>query len=119
MPAIDYDIGHTNISTPPKDWDSKLETVVAPGEADAHGETQEFCESAFGWHRDSYPFVVVTMLSDCTGMQGGETAIRTGSGEVIKARGPSLVSCHPRPCCRRSATDKSEGYRSRIAGSLR
>lgn len=30
------------------------------------------------------------MLSDCTGMVGGETAIRTGSGQVIKARGPSL-----------------------------
>jgi hypothetical protein len=47
--------------------------------------------SAFGWHVDSTPFVVVTMLSDCTGMIGGETAIRTGSGEIVKVRGPTMV----------------------------
>ena len=45
-----------------------------------------------GWHRDSYPFVCVLMLSDCTNMVGGETALRTGTGEVIKVRGPEMVS---------------------------
>lgn len=44
-----------------------------------------------GWHRDSYPFVCVTMLSDCTNMVGGETALRTGSGEIMKVRGPQQV----------------------------
>lgn len=29
------------------------------------------------------------MLSDCKEMVGGETALRTGSGEVLKVRGPS------------------------------
>lgn len=46
---------------------------------------------AFAWHYDSYPFVCVTMLSDCTGMTGGETAVRTPSGEIHKIRGPAMV----------------------------
>ncbi|KAK3111815.1 hypothetical protein LTR53_012541 [Teratosphaeriaceae sp. CCFEE 6253] len=87
VPAMDYDIGHTNISI---NSDDSEYACVAPGEA--KDASSDFCESAFGWHRDSYPFVVVTMLSDCEGMVGGETAIRTGAGEVIKARGPALVS---------------------------
>ncbi|KAK3651217.1 hypothetical protein LTR56_002075 [Elasticomyces elasticus] len=84
VPAIDYDIGHANIMI---NADGTENDCVAPGEAtDA---SSEYCESAFGWHRDSYPFVVVTMLSDCEGMVGGETSIRTGSGEIMKARGPA------------------------------
>lgn len=50
---------------------------------------------AFAWHRDSYPFVCVTMLSDCTGMVGGETALKTASGEIMKVRGPAMVSKTP------------------------
>lgn len=46
---------------------------------------------AFAWHFDSYPFVCVTMLSDCTGMVGGETALKTGTGEIMKVRGPAIV----------------------------
>jgi hypothetical protein len=52
---------------------------------------------AFAWHRDSYPFVCVTMLSDCTGMIGGETALKTASGEIRKVRGPAMV-CLLSPC---------------------
>jgi hypothetical protein len=47
--------------------------------------------SAFAWHYDSYPFVCVTMLSDCADMIGGETALKTGSGEIMKVRGPAMV----------------------------
>ncbi|KAK3374789.1 hypothetical protein B0H63DRAFT_480885 [Podospora didyma] len=43
-----------------------------------------------GWHTDSYPFVCVVMLSDCTEMIGGETALRTGSGSVLKIRSPQM-----------------------------
>ena len=46
---------------------------------------------AFAWHRDSYPFVCVTMLSDCVGMTGGETALKTASGDIMKVRGPAMV----------------------------
>lgn len=43
------------------------------------------------WHTDSYPFVCVTMLSDCTNMVGGETALLRGDGEIMKVRGPGMV----------------------------
>ncbi|TKA64252.1 hypothetical protein B0A55_09298 [Friedmanniomyces simplex] len=84
VPAIDYDIGHTNVSI---NADGSENDCVAPGEAT--DDSAEFCESAFGWHRDSYPFVVVTMLSDCDGMIGGGIAIRTAVGKIMKARGPA------------------------------
>ena len=32
------------------------------------------------------------MLSDCTGMIGGETMIKTGYGDYISVRGPAMVS---------------------------
>lgn len=44
------------------------------------------------WHTDSYPFFCVTMLSDCTDMIGGETALRNGNGEVVEVRGPQMVA---------------------------
>ena len=43
-----------------------------------------------GWHKDQVPVVCVVMLSDISNMQGGETAIRTGQGNLIKARGANL-----------------------------
>ncbi|KAK3311865.1 hypothetical protein B0H66DRAFT_629677 [Apodospora peruviana] len=73
---FDYEIGHINLSSL-KDKD------------DQNDETND--KPIVGWHRDSYPFVCVTMLSDCTGMVGGETALRTGrEGEILKVRGPEM-----------------------------
>ncbi|KAG2413332.1 hypothetical protein HFD88_002521 [Aspergillus terreus] len=46
--------------------------------------------AAFAWNYDSLPFVCVTMLSDCTGMVGGETALKTATGEIMKVRGPAM-----------------------------
>jgi hypothetical protein len=48
---------------------------------------------AVAWHYDSFPFVWVTMLSDCAGMVGGETALKTATGEIMKVRGPAMVRC--------------------------
>ena len=42
------------------------------------------------WHKDQVPVVCVVMLSDISNMAGGETAIRTGNGKLIKARGANL-----------------------------
>jgi hypothetical protein len=65
------------------------ETISAPVlETDRKAEDEV---SAFAWHFDSYPFVCVTMLSDCEGMVGGETALKTGTGEIMKVRGPAMV----------------------------
>lgn len=75
VPVMDYEIGHINLSVP---GDKKKRKNVED-------------DAIVGWHRDSYPFVCVLMLSDCTGMVGGETALRTGTGEIKKVRGPQKV----------------------------
>ena len=79
MVAFDYEIANINISVN----DDASATTEIQGEPET---------SAFAWHYDSFPFVCVTMLSDCSDMVGGETAIRTSSGEIKKIRGPSMVS---------------------------
>lgn len=88
VPCFDYDLAHTNISV---NSDGKEEqNAIIPGEET--DKASEFCESAFGWHRDGYCFVCITMLSDCTGMIGGETKMRTGTGEVVNSAGPQQGS---------------------------
>ncbi|KAJ6008306.1 hypothetical protein N7540_012282 [Penicillium herquei] len=79
IPAMDYEIAAINISV-------NEQTVPIFKAPDSNEE--EF--PAFAWHRDSYPFVCVTMLSDCVGMTGGETALKTASGEIMKVRGPAM-----------------------------
>ncbi|KNG87868.1 hypothetical protein ANOM_003867 [Aspergillus nomiae NRRL 13137] len=69
VPAMDVDIGHVNISV----RDDAATTSAPDSDADD--------KVAFEWHSDSYTFVCVTMLSDCAGMIGGETVIRTGTGK--------------------------------------
>lgn len=99
---MDYEIAHVNISV-------KTEEQTQDEIAKIHQQRQFFAEDegiagcpweddkpVVGWHTDSYPFVCVLMLSDCTNMVGGETALRTGNGDVLKVRGPDRVStCTP------------------------
>lgn len=83
VPSIDFEIANINISI--RDEDSETEQVVTLSDS---------CEdrmSAVAWHYDSFPFVCVAMLSDCTGMVGGETALRMSSGEIMKVRSPAMV----------------------------
>lgn len=76
---MDYEIANINIS-------------VNKGPTKVQGdEVTDDDLPAFAWHYDSFPFVCVVMLSDCTDMVGGETALRTPSGESLKVRGPSMV----------------------------
>ncbi|GAB1196204.1 hypothetical protein APSETT444_005471 [Aspergillus pseudonomiae] len=80
VPAFDYEIGHCNISfNEKKPTQAELEKMSEDGDSEA-----------FAWHRDSFPFVCVTMLSDCRDMIGGETVIRTGDGSTMKTRGPTM-----------------------------
>lgn len=83
IPAWEYEIANINISV--KD-DNEPEVPV---EGFKHANDDE--TPAFGWHFDSFPFVCVTMLSDCTRMIGGETAIQLPSGDIKKFRGPAMV----------------------------
>ncbi|KAJ5443923.1 uncharacterized protein N7458_007795 [Penicillium daleae] len=75
--AFDYEITNINISI-----NDDLSTTA---EFSKEPETL-----AFAWHYDSFPFVCVTMLPDCSDMVGGETAIRTPSGEIKKIHGPAM-----------------------------
>ncbi|BCS02650.1 uncharacterized protein AKAW2_60914S [Aspergillus luchuensis] len=83
IPAFDFEIANINIAIkddePPSSQASNSSTKP-PGDDDT---------PAFAWHYDSFPFVCVVMLSDCTGMVGGETAIRLPNGTIKKVRGPA------------------------------
>lgn len=76
VPVMDYELGHINIS------------VEQSGATTVHEEDQP---PVVGWHRDSYPFVCVLMMSDTKGMRGGETALKQHNGEIIRVRGPDKV----------------------------
>jgi hypothetical protein len=84
VPVIDYEIGHVNLSVPGKIMKNEAGEIV----------TEDNGRAIVDWHRDSYPFVCVLMMSNTDGMVGGETALRTGSGDIMKVRGPTKVSCN-------------------------
>ncbi|ERF71004.1 hypothetical protein EPUS_03283 [Endocarpon pusillum Z07020] len=95
VPQMDFEIGHINISM--QSEEQKHESIAAFAEK----KSREADEGVAGcpweddnpivdWHTDSYPFVCVLMLSECTNMIGGETALRTGTGEIMKVRGPQM-----------------------------
>ncbi|KAK6423310.1 hypothetical protein LTR81_003963 [Elasticomyces elasticus] len=77
IPNMDFEIGHINVS------------VKSEKQALAEREAVESSTDG-SWHRDSYPFVCVTMLSDCTNMIGGETALKKADGGVLRVRGPGM-----------------------------
>lgn len=85
VPAMDLDISHINLS-------SKSSETLGEEALSAHRDDGDDDRNAIlGWHTDSYPFVCVVMLSDCSQMVGGETALRTGTGKIMKVRGPQMV----------------------------
>ncbi|KAH7132109.1 hypothetical protein B0J11DRAFT_503291 [Dendryphion nanum] len=95
VPEMDYEIGHINLSVK-TDEQTREELAIINKQkrffADDEGISGcpwEDNKPIVGWHTDSYPFVCVLMMSDCTDMVGGETALRTANGEVLKVRGPT------------------------------
>lgn len=83
VPSIDWEIATINISI------NDGSTPILP---DGQLKDDPLADgSAVAWHYDSFPFVCVVMLSDCSEMVGGETAIKTPSGEIMKVRGPTMV----------------------------
>ncbi|KKY29017.1 hypothetical protein UCRPC4_g00206 [Phaeomoniella chlamydospora] len=95
VPEMDFEIGHINISMQSEEQKQEALAAIAEKEARQADEGVAGCPweddtPIVDWHTDSYPFVCVLMLSDCTKMIGGETALRTGTGEVMKVRGPQM-----------------------------
>ena len=75
VPCMDLEIGHINLSS----------TTISDSPTN-----EEEGKPIVDWHTDAYPFVVVTMLSDCTNMVGGETVLRKGDGNTMKVRSPQM-----------------------------
>ena len=93
VPVMDLEIGHINISIMgPEDQAKGLATLAQKAKGNTgEDDPSEDERPIVDWHTDSYPFVCVAMLSDCTTMVGGETALRRGDGETVKVRGPQMV----------------------------
>lgn len=96
VPEMDFEIAHINLSSNP--GAQKGEDLAAIRDRQLFEEDEgiagcpwEDDKPIVDWHTDAYPFVCVTMLSDCSNMVGGETALRKGDGEVLKVRGPGQV----------------------------
>ena len=98
VPVMDFEIGHINMSINSEEEQEEARKALAEKKSREADEGVAGCpwendkQPIVGWHTDSYPFVCVLMLSDCTEMIGGETALRTGNGEIMKVRGPGMVS---------------------------
>jgi hypothetical protein len=101
VPSSDYEIAHINFSVKSEEeTKAELQSIEKQKNFFAADEGIAGCpweddKPIVGWHTDSYPFVCVLMLSDCTNMVGGETALRTGDGGIVKVRGPEMVSPWP------------------------
>lgn len=96
VPVMDWEVGHTNIQVGSKGLAgvrelTEIPTPALPAEEVARIPIGEFENRLVDdWHVDSYQFVCVVMLSDASTMQGGETAIETGDGSIVKMRGAQL-----------------------------
>lgn len=90
----DYEVGHTNIQLGPKGPEGVRELSDTPtvplSPSTAIGPSEYDDRLVDDWHFDQVPFVAVLMLSDTTGMKGGETAVRNGDGSQAVIPGPSL-----------------------------
>lgn len=94
---MDWEIAHINISVQTEEQKTQAlqsiaEKVSREADEGVAGCPYEDDKPIVDWHTDSYPFVCVTMLSDCREMVGGETALRKGNGDIVKVRGPQMVS---------------------------
>jgi hypothetical protein len=103
VPQMDFEIAHMNVSVQTEEEkQAALAALTEKASRDADegvsGCPWEDDRPIVDWHTDSYPFVCVLMLSDCTNMIGGETALRCGNGETMRVRGPGMV--RPFSCLR-------------------
>ncbi|KAJ1300001.1 hypothetical protein OPQ81_011835 [Rhizoctonia solani] len=96
VPSTDSDTGsegEVDLLSPILPEDKNLEPAVAQANYPTVRESEpkkNEDKPVVGWHRDSYPWVCVLMLSDATTMQGGETALACADGAVKKIRGPQM-----------------------------
>ncbi|RFU28665.1 hypothetical protein B7463_g7685, partial [Scytalidium lignicola] len=102
VPAMDYEISHTNIQLGAGGVDAVRRTPVEPPIATEEGIRQfeeekpknqvvtDQTAPIVEWHRDSHPWVVVVMLSDARYMTGGETELMKGDRTTLKVKAPQM-----------------------------
>ncbi|RSL83239.1 hypothetical protein CEP51_004665 [Fusarium floridanum] len=102
VPAMDYEISHTNVQLGPGGLDAVRNTTVEPPEATAEAikrfeqdkpkkqEVTDQTKPIIEWHEDSHPWVCVVMLSDARHMSGGETELMKGDGTTLKVKAPQM-----------------------------
>ncbi|CAG8908091.1 unnamed protein product [Penicillium egyptiacum] len=102
VPALDYEISHTNVQLGPNGLDDVRNTPVEPPVAteeairnfeEEKSKKQEVTDQTkpiIEWHKDSHPFVSVVMLSDARHMTGGETELMKGDGTTLKVKAPQM-----------------------------
>jgi len=96
VPSCDYEIAHINLSATKTEEQANAElnalhvrkSLIHSDEGIDVGSSADD-KPIVGWHTDSYPFVCVLMMTDCTKMVGGETALRTAEEDVIRVRSPT------------------------------
>ena len=107
---MDYEICHTNVQLGDGGLDGVWDTPAVPPEPTEEErmafqdrmnktvvEEDDGVDTAIvPWHRDSYPFVCVVMLSRAEFMTGGETEMQRGDGTTMKVRSPQMVSIWPK-----------------------
>ncbi|GME72311.1 unnamed protein product [Ambrosiozyma monospora] len=86
-PVLDYEVAHVNVAM--KSEDSSVNENISSKRLQALNNKDADIPAVVGWHVDSYPFVCVLMLSDTSKMVGGETLIKTPSGDIVTAEGPA------------------------------
>lgn len=103
VPALDYEICHTNIQFGSGGLDAVMSTPVEPPNATEEAikkfqedqlkesKVTEQSGAIIDWHNDSHPWVCVVMLSDARHMSGGETELMKGDGTTLKVRAPQMV----------------------------
>jgi len=81
--VYEYEVGHVNIQLGPRGWDglkaepdrNSTEGALAPA-----AEISPTLFQGLNWHKDSYPFVQILMLSDIPDSSGGNTIVRKADG---------------------------------------
>ncbi|KIW50103.1 hypothetical protein PV05_11723 [Exophiala xenobiotica] len=96
--VFDYEIAHINVQVDaledgmplgdalPPAFPPRQSTPAKPSDVD-HSEE---LASVGLWHKDSYPWVCVCMLSDPSNMVCGETGLRKGDGSIARVKGPQV-----------------------------
>ena len=103
VPALDYEISHTNVQLGSDGLDAVRKTPVEPPIAtdkaiasfeQTKKQTRAVTDQSkpiIEWHKDSHPWVCVVMLSDARHMVGGETELLKGDGTTLKVKAPQMV----------------------------